>query len=151
MKMALGQKDGGGPLAGIKVLDLSAVVSGPLCTQVLGDLGAEVVKVEPLVGDTTRRMGPPFKAGLTGYVAQFNRNKRSLSIDLKTEAGRAVVQRLARDADVLIQNFRPDVAERIGIPVLGNTLNQTLAARELSLDVGRDDEGPAAGQPARGP
>ncbi len=115
MKLALGQKSGEGPLAGIKVLDLSAVVSGPLCSQVLGDLGAEVIQVEPLVGDTTRKMGPPFKAGFTGFFAQFNRNKRSIALDLKTDSGREVVQRLARDADVLIQNFRPDVAERIGI------------------------------------
>jgi crotonobetainyl-CoA:carnitine CoA-transferase CaiB-like acyl-CoA transferase len=115
MKMALGQKDGAGPLAGIKVLDLSAVVSGPLCGQVLGDLGADVIKVEPLVGDTTRKMGPPFKAGFTGFFSHFNRNKRSVAVDLKTDDGRAVVQRLARDADVLIQNFRPGVAERIGI------------------------------------
>jgi crotonobetainyl-CoA:carnitine CoA-transferase CaiB-like acyl-CoA transferase len=123
MKMALGpkdapgpnRKDGTGPLAGIQVLDLSAVVSGPLCGQVLGDLGADVIKVEPLVGDTTRKMGPPFKAGFTGFFSHFNRNKRSLAVDLKTDDGRAVVQRLARDADVLIQNFRPGVAERIGI------------------------------------
>jgi len=115
MKMTLGANDGDGPLVGIKVLDLSAVVSGPLCTQVLGDLGADVIKVEPLVGDTTRKMGPPFKAGFTGYFSQFNRNKRSIAVDLKSDDGRAVVQRLARDADVLIQNYRPGVAERIGI------------------------------------
>ena len=103
-----------GPLTGIRVLDLSNVVSGPLCTQILGDLGAEVVKVESPGGDTTRRLGPPFRAGLTALFAQFNRNKRSISVDLKRNEGRAVVRRLAARADVLVQNNRPDVAERLG-------------------------------------
>lgn len=110
-----GAEPGAGPLTGIRALDLSTVISGPLCGQVLGDLGAEVVKVEAPVGDTTRRMGPPFKAGFTGFYAQFNRNKRGLVVDLKSEAGRDVVRRLAREADVLIQNWRPGVAERLGM------------------------------------
>jgi crotonobetainyl-CoA:carnitine CoA-transferase CaiB-like acyl-CoA transferase len=104
-----------GPLAGIRVLDLSTVVSGPLCTQILGDLGAEVVKVETPRGDTTRMMGPPFQAGLTPLFAQVNRNKRSIAIDLKQEDGQAVVRRLARDSDVLVENFRPGVTERLNI------------------------------------
>jgi crotonobetainyl-CoA:carnitine CoA-transferase CaiB-like acyl-CoA transferase len=104
-----------GPLAGVRVLDLSAVVSGPLCTQILGDLGADVVKVESPGGDTARRLGPPFKGGLSGYFAHFNRNKRSLAVDLKSEEGRALVRRLALGADVLVQNFRPGVAERLGL------------------------------------
>jgi crotonobetainyl-CoA:carnitine CoA-transferase CaiB-like acyl-CoA transferase len=104
-----------GPLAGVRVLDLSAVVSGPMCTQILGDLGADVVKLEAPGGDTARRLGPPFKGGLSGYFAHFNRNKRSLAVDLKSEEGRALVRRLARGADVLVQNFRPGVAERLGL------------------------------------
>lgn len=104
---------GKGPLAGVRVLDLSSVVSGPLCGQVLGDLGAEVVKIEAPAGDSTRRMGPPFAAGLSGWYAQFNRNKRGLVLDLKQEAGRAVLRRLATGADVLIENWRPGVAERL--------------------------------------
>jgi crotonobetainyl-CoA:carnitine CoA-transferase CaiB-like acyl-CoA transferase len=104
-----------GPLAGIRVLDLSSVVSGPLCAQILGDLGAEVIKLESLQGDTTRRFGPPFKAGLTPMFVQCNRNKRSIAIDLKTEAGQEIARKLAAEVDVLLENFRPDVAERLGL------------------------------------
>jgi crotonobetainyl-CoA:carnitine CoA-transferase CaiB-like acyl-CoA transferase len=104
-----------GPLAGIRVLDLSTVVSGPLCTQILGDLGAEVIKIETMRGDSTRMMGPPFQAGLTPLFAQVNRNKRSIAIDLKQAGGQAIVQRLARDRDVVVENFRPGVTERLNI------------------------------------
>jgi crotonobetainyl-CoA:carnitine CoA-transferase CaiB-like acyl-CoA transferase len=104
-----------GPLAGLRVLDLSTVVSGPFCTQVLGDLGARVWKVEPKFGDTSRRLGPPFRAGLTGFFAHFNRNKRSLALDLKHEDGQRAVRRLALRADVLVENWRPGVAERLGL------------------------------------
>ena len=104
-----------GPLAGIRILDLSAVVSGPLCTQVLGDLGAEVIKLEAPRGDTTRWMGPPAKEGLNGWFTQFNRNKRSIAIDLKTAEGQEVARRLAREVDVVVENFRPGVAERLGV------------------------------------
>lgn len=114
MDVKLGEKPRG-PLAGIRILDLSAVVSGPLCTQILGDLGAEVIKVESPGGDTSRRLGPPWHAGLSGFFVHFNRNKRSLVADLKTEAGQALVRRLAHDADVLIENFRPGVAARLGL------------------------------------
>ncbi len=114
MKLALGGSDGPqGPLAGIRVLDLSTVVSGPLCSQVLGDLGADVVKVESPTGDTTRRMGLPDAAGFTGWYVQFNRNKRGISANLKTEAGRDVLRRLAGGADVLLENYRPGVMERL--------------------------------------
>ncbi len=104
-----------GPLAGIRVIDLSTVVSGPLCTQVLGDLGAEVWKVEPLAGDTSRRLGPPFRAGLTGFFAHFNRNKRSIALDLKRTEGQDAARRLALRADVLVENYRPDVVTRLGL------------------------------------
>jgi crotonobetainyl-CoA:carnitine CoA-transferase CaiB-like acyl-CoA transferase len=104
-----------GPLAGIRVLDLSTVVSGPLCTQILGDLGAEVVKIETLRGDSTRLMGPPFQAGLTPLFAQVNRNKRSIAIDVKQADGQVIVQRLARDSDIVVENFRPGVMERLNI------------------------------------
>lgn len=104
-----------GPLAGIRVLDLSTVVSGPLCTQILGDLGAEVVKIETMRGDSTRMMGPPFQAGLTPMFAQVNRNKRSIAIDLKRADGQAIVRRLARDSDIVVENFRPGVMERLNI------------------------------------
>ncbi len=104
-----------GPLAGVRVLDLSAVVSGPLCGQVLGDLGADVVKVEAPTGDATRRLGLPDVCGFTGWYLNFNRNKRGISVDLKTEAGVEVVRRLAREADVVLENFRPGVADRLGV------------------------------------
>lgn len=104
-----------GPLAGIRVLDLSTVVSGPLCTQILGDLGADVIKVETPRGDTTRMMGPPFKAGLTPLFAQVNRNKRSIAVDLKQADGQVVVRRLAGVVDVLVENFRPGVTERLNL------------------------------------
>jgi len=104
-----------GPLAGVLVLDLSTVVSGPLCGQVLGDLGADVVKLEAFSGDTTRRMGIPDACGFTGWYLQFNRNKRGLAVNLKTEGGVAVVKRLASTADIVLENFRPGVADRLGV------------------------------------
>lgn len=104
------------PLSGIKVLDFSKVLAGPLCTQTLGDLGAEVVKVESLgPGDETRGW-PPFHAeGLGGVFLSVNRNKRSIALDLKTDEGRAVAHELARDADIAIESFGTGVAERLGI------------------------------------
>jgi crotonobetainyl-CoA:carnitine CoA-transferase CaiB-like acyl-CoA transferase len=104
-----------GPLAGIRVVDLSNVVSGPLCTQILGDLGADVIKVEALSGDLSRRLGPPFVDGLTPLYAHCNRNKRAIALDLKSPQAVEVVRRLARDADVLLENYRPDVAARLGL------------------------------------
>ena len=104
-----------GPLQGVAVVDFSMVVAGPFCAQILGDLGADVVKIEPPRGDTSRLLGPPFRDGLTPLFAHFNRNKRSVALDLQQEAGRGVARRLARGADVLVHNFRPGVAERLGI------------------------------------
>jgi crotonobetainyl-CoA:carnitine CoA-transferase CaiB-like acyl-CoA transferase len=104
-----------GPLGGVTVLDLTNVVSGPLCTQALGDLGAEVIKVETPAGDTSRRLGLPGKAGFAAYFAQFNRNKRSIALDLKQPGAVEVVRRLARRADVVLENWRPDVAQRLGV------------------------------------
>ncbi len=104
-----------GPLRGITVLDLTNVVSGPICSQTLGDLGAEVIKVESPQGDTSRRLGLPGKAGFAAYFAQFNRNKRSLALDLKQAAAVDVVVRIARRADVLLENWRPEVADRLGL------------------------------------
>jgi crotonobetainyl-CoA:carnitine CoA-transferase CaiB-like acyl-CoA transferase len=105
-----------GPCAGIRVLDFTTVVSGPTCTQALGDLGADVVKVEPPTGDPCRFSGAPFREpGFSGFLAQFNRNKRSVVIDLKHPEGRALAHRLARGVDVVAENFRPGVAERLGI------------------------------------
>jgi formyl-CoA transferase len=104
------------PLTGIRVLDLSKVLAGPLCAQYLGDLGAEIIKVETVgQGDETRGW-PPFPApGLGTVFLSANRNKRSIAVDMKTEKGREIVHALARSADVAIESFGTGVAERLGI------------------------------------
>jgi formyl-CoA transferase len=105
-----------GPLADIRVLDLTRVLAGPYCTMYLGDLGAEVVKVEqPGVGDDTRGWGPPFAGGESAYFLCVNRNKKSITIDLKSADGIALVRQLADRADVLIENFRPGAMDRLGL------------------------------------
>jgi formyl-CoA transferase len=104
-----------GALAGVKVVDLSRVLGGPYCTQMLADHGAEVIKVEPPQGDETRDWGPPFEDGLSAYFSGINRNKRSIAIDIATPAGRAVLLRLLNDADVLIDNFKAGTMEKWGI------------------------------------
>ena len=105
-----------GPLDGIRVLDLTRVLAGPYCTMFLGDLGAEVVKVEqPGVGDDTRGWGPPFTGGESAYFLCVNRNKKSITIDLKSTEGVALLRRLAERADVLIENFRPGTMERLDL------------------------------------
>ncbi len=104
------------PLTGIRVLDLSKVLAGPLCAQYLGDLGADIIKVETVgQGDETRGW-PPFPApGLGTVFLSANRNKRSIAVDMKTEKGREIVQTLAKSADVAIESFGTGVAERLGI------------------------------------
>jgi formyl-CoA transferase len=105
-----------GPLDGIRVLDLTRVLAGPYCTMFLGDLGAEVVKVEqPGVGDDTRGWGPPFVGGESAYFLCVNRNKKSITVDLKSQDGVGLLRRLAERADVLIENFRPGAMERLGL------------------------------------
>ena len=105
-----------GPLSGMVILDLTQILAGPMCTMVLADMGADVIKVEkPNGGDDNRRMGPPFvKDWSAGFLAA-NRNKRSLVIDLRQEAGRAVFMRLVDGADAVIENFRPGVMDRLGL------------------------------------
>src|SRR5688572_16368120 len=95
-------------LAGVRVVDLSRVLAGPLCTQMLADHGADVIKVEPPSGDETRLLGPPFTPnGDAAYFYSVNRGKRAISLDLSSTAGRSVVERLLEDADVLVENFLP--------------------------------------------
>jgi crotonobetainyl-CoA:carnitine CoA-transferase CaiB-like acyl-CoA transferase len=104
-----------GPLDGVKVLDFSVMISGPLAAMMLADQGADVVKVEtPGFGDIMRLLGTS-KNGMTGIFANNNRGKRSLVVDLKTEGGRDVIHRLVEDADVVIQNFRPGAMGRLGL------------------------------------
>ena len=102
------------PLSGLKVLDLSRVVSGPFCTMLLADLGADVVKVEAPDGDPSRVTGI-VGAGENPYFVNLNRNKRTIVIDMKPERGKEIVRRMAKAADVLVENFRPGVMERLGL------------------------------------
>jgi crotonobetainyl-CoA:carnitine CoA-transferase CaiB-like acyl-CoA transferase len=114
-----------GALDGVRVLDLSRVLAGPWCTQLLGDLGAEVIKVESLAGDDTRAWGPPFlgvpdqttgnKAGESAYYLCANRNKRSIAIDFAKPEGVALVQELARKADIVVENFKVGGLVRFGL------------------------------------
>src|SRR5688500_16922208 len=104
-----------GPLQGVRVIDLSTVLSGPLATVLLADQGADVIKIEaPGAGDLTRMVGSR-NNDMTAMFCLANRGKRSLVLDLSGESGRAVLRRLASTADVVVQNFRPGVAERMGI------------------------------------
>ncbi|MBB82330.1 MAG: formyl-CoA transferase [Deltaproteobacteria bacterium] len=143
----MSRSDPRGPLAGIRVLDLTSVVSGPMCTQQLGDLGADVVKLESPGGDQTRYSGAPFKEPLFSAMhTQMNRNKRSLVVDLKSDAGRNLVLDLIDRFDVVVENFRPAVMPRLGLDYA------TLAARHPGLIFcsinGFGSDGPYADLPA---
>ncbi|MDE2485628.1 MAG: CoA transferase, partial [candidate division NC10 bacterium] len=105
-----------GALEGVRVLDLSRHLAGPYCAMMLGDLGAEVIKIErPGVGDESRHWGPPFFSGESAYYLCCNRNKQSLTLNLKHERGLALARELARDSDVLIENFRVGVLDKLGL------------------------------------
>ena len=140
-----------GPLAGLRVIDLSTVLAGPYATMLLADLGADVIKVEPPEGDATRGWGPPWfgdeAAGTrtAAYYLAVNRNKRSLRLDLRQAAGAGVLRRLLADADVLIDNFRSGSLARLGFDdeALG-ALNPDLIHLAIS---GYGPDGPAAGRP----
>jgi crotonobetainyl-CoA:carnitine CoA-transferase CaiB-like acyl-CoA transferase len=103
------------PLEAVRVLDLTRVLSGPYCTMLLGDLGAEVIKVErPGTGDDTRAFAPPFQGDQAAYFLSINRNKKSITLDMKSERGKEVLWRLVDVSDVLVENFRPGAMERLG-------------------------------------
>jgi crotonobetainyl-CoA:carnitine CoA-transferase CaiB-like acyl-CoA transferase len=105
-----------GPLSGIRVLDLSRILTGPFCSMLLGDLGAEVIKIEiPGTGDDTRQWGPPFVGGESAYFLSVNRNKKSVTLNLNTDEGRKILYDLAEKSDVLIENFRPGVTEKLKV------------------------------------
>ena len=134
------------PLDGIRVIDLSRVVSGPYCTMTLGDMGADVIKIEePGRGDESRRFGPPFQGGESPYFLSINRNKRSCTVDLKTEAGQSILRRMLENADVLVENFRPGAMTRLGFDY------ESVAAHHPRLVYcsisGFGDTGPDAGRP----
>ena len=102
-----------GPLDGIKVLDLTSMVSGPASTMMLADQGAEVIKIEPYHGEQVRHMAAPYN-GVNPIFYSCNRGKKSVALDLKTDAGKEVLMKLADKADVFIQNFRPGAIDRMG-------------------------------------
>jgi len=104
-----------GPLQGVRVIDLTRVLAGPFCTQSLGDLGAEVLKIEPPGGGDETRRFPPFVAGESHYFLGINRNKKSLVIDLQQPAGADILRRLVTKADILVENYRPGVMKRLGL------------------------------------
>jgi crotonobetainyl-CoA:carnitine CoA-transferase CaiB-like acyl-CoA transferase len=116
------------PLDGLLVADFSRVLAGPLCTQLLADAGARVVKIEePGRGDETRRWGPPFAAGISAYFLSINRNKESLTLDLKSEEGRAIAAELIARADVVIDNFLPAQAQAFALPRNERAVHCTIA------------------------
>ncbi len=103
------------PLTGIRVLDLTHALAGPYCTMLLGDLGADVIKIEPPSGDHSRQWGPPFINGESSYFLSVNRNKRSVVLDLKRPASLAVAEALAMASDVVVENFKPGTMTRLGL------------------------------------
>jgi crotonobetainyl-CoA:carnitine CoA-transferase CaiB-like acyl-CoA transferase len=135
-----------GPLQGIRILDLTAVVMGPYATQTLGDLGADIVKVEPPSGDNLRAVGPMRHAGMGAMALHLNRNKRSIVLDLKQPEGREACLRLAAGCDALIYNTRPQAMARLG---LGYEAVAAANPKIVYLGAfGYGEEGPYAGKPA---
>lgn len=135
-----------GPLAGITVLDMTSVLYGPYASQTLGDWGAEVIKIEPLTGDTWRFTGQFRNRGMSGQFMAVNRNKRSLALDLKQPDGKAVLQRLIATADVLLTNIRPAALARLGF---GYEACQQINPRLVyAAATGFGQDGPWAARPA---
>jgi crotonobetainyl-CoA:carnitine CoA-transferase CaiB-like acyl-CoA transferase len=135
------------PLSGIRVLDLSRVLAGPLATQTLGDLGADVIKVErPGVGDDTRHWGPPFERDDAAYFLSLNRNKRSVVVDLQDAEGAEAIRRLAAGSDVLIENFRPGLMADLGLSPEG-LRERSPRLITCSLTAFGDDVGGSAARP----
>jgi crotonobetainyl-CoA:carnitine CoA-transferase CaiB-like acyl-CoA transferase len=134
-----------GALADVRVVDFSQIAAGPVCTMLLGDMGADVIKVEPPGGDIGRTLGPPFIEGESTTFMALNRNKRSVVIDLKTKEGLRQAHQLIAEADILVESFRPGVAERLGIGYSAAvTLNPTLVYCSISA---YGQEGPWSARP----
>ena len=121
------------PLAGLRILDLTRVLAGPMCTMLLGDMGAEVIKIEdPAGGDDTRGWAP-FVGGWSTYFLSVNRNKKSVAIDLKSDEGKALLDDLIRSADVFVENFRPGTLDRLGLgPDRARAMNERLIYCSIS-------------------
>jgi formyl-CoA transferase len=142
----MSEQKSAGALAGIKVVDLSRVLGGPFCTQILGDHGADVIKVEPPQGDETRTWGPPFRGDTASYFIGVNRNKRAIALDLLNPKGREILFRLLEKADVLVENFKPGTLERWGMgyhPVLVQRFPRLV---HCSIS-GFGSDGPLGGRP----
>lgn len=135
-----------GPLAGIRVVDITGSIVGPCATQILGDLGASIIKIEPPDGDQLRHLGPARNPGMASMFLGLNRNKRSIVLDLKTGDGRLVLQRLLQGADVLVHNMRPGAAKRLGISYAA--LSPAYPKLVYASASGYRVDGPLAGQPA---
>ncbi len=135
-----------GALAGLRVLDLTRILAGPLCAQTLGDMGAEVIKVEPPgAGDDTRTWGPPFVGGESGYFLGINRNKRSITLNMAVKSGQAVLAKLIAQCDVLIENFKVGTLEKWGFD---NAWLKAHAPRVIRCSItGYGQEGPKGGLP----
>ena len=136
----------GGALEGLRVLDLSRVLAGPLCAQILGDMGADVIKVEPPgAGDDTRSWGPPFTGGESAYFVGLNRNKRSVTLNMAAKAGQEILAELLRRSDVLVENFKLGTLEKWGF---GNDWLEKNAPRLIRCSItGYGSKGPDAGLP----
>jgi crotonobetainyl-CoA:carnitine CoA-transferase CaiB-like acyl-CoA transferase len=135
-----------GALAGIRVIDLTRVLAGPLCTMMLGDMGADIIKIEPPgSGDDTRRWGPPFIANESAYFLGVNRNKRSLTLNLAAEDGRSVLSALLKNADVVIDNFKIGTMEKWGFDDAWYELNAPRVVR--CAITGYGSSGPKAALP----
>lgn len=134
-----------GALAGLTVVDLTRVLGGPYCTQILGDHGADVIKVEPPTGDETRGWGPPFIDGTAAYFVGVNRNKRGLALDLASEGGRMTLLGLLEGADVLIENFKTGTLEKWGIG--GESLRERFPRLIHCRISGFGADGPLGGMP----
>ena len=134
------------PLAGIRILDLTRVLAGPYCTMVLADLGAEVIKIEPSgTGDDSRAFGP-FIRGESSYFLSLNRNKKSLTLNLKTDDGKSILKSLAKQVDILIENFRPGTMKKLGLDYATLSVeNPKLIYAAIS---GFGQEGPSKDKPA---
>ena len=132
-----------GPLSGVRVLDLTSMISGPVATMMLADQGADVIKVEPLSGDLVRGAGPN-RSGITSMFVSSNRSKRSLALDLKKDEGKKVLVELIAEADVFVQNFRPGTIDRMGF---GEDFVRSIRADIVYVSIsGFGDEGPFAHQ-----
>ena len=132
-------------MTGLRVIDLTRVLGGPYCTQILADHGADVIKVEPPAGDEVRDWGPPFHEEDAAYFVGINRNKRSIGLDLASEGGRAVLMKMLETADVLIENFKPGTLDKWGI---GNDVLRAKFPRLVHCRIsGFGADGPRGGNP----